>query len=169
MAATAVVLQFDSFRLGGGVHPSPSFNFTSHCGPDKPKTQIKGTGPLALPFTHLLAPLTHSLTAHYSLHLRAPLRSLVRSLTHFTHSLMGQWMVGWLFILGFFLSWTIVHHWRCCCSFFPIHPAGMRTAFHSNVHSVASLGDWRRFSWQRNLVIPSKDASSSSSSAASPR
>ena len=39
------------------------------------------TGPLAPPFAHLLAPL-------------APL--------------MGQWMIGWLFILVFFLFWPIV-------------------------------------------------------------
>ena len=89
MAATAVVLQFDSFRLGGGVHPSPSFNFTSHCGPDKPKTQIKGTGPLALPFTRLLAPLTHSLTAHYSLH-------------SLPHSWDSEWLDGYSFWFFFY-------------------------------------------------------------------
>ena len=65
------------------------------------------TGPLACPFvrsfTCLLALLTCLLAPHYSLCLRAPLRSLVRLLAHFAHFLtVGQWMIGWLFILCFF-------------------------------------------------------------------
>ena len=39
----------------------------------------------------LLAPLTHLLVPHYSLHLRAPLHSFVRSLTH---SLPSSWKRG---------------------------------------------------------------------------
>ena len=45
------------------------------------------TGPLARPFTRLLAPLTRLLDPDCSLRSRPPLRSLVRSLAHFTHSL----------------------------------------------------------------------------------
>ena len=44
-------------------------------------------GPLARPFARSLAPLTRSLAPHYSLRSRPPLRSLVRSLAHFAHSL----------------------------------------------------------------------------------
>ena len=49
------------------------------------------TWPLALacPFVHSLAPLT-------------------RSLALLTPLLMGQWMIGWLFFLCFFLFWTIM-------------------------------------------------------------
>ena len=35
--------------------------------------------------------------------------SFARSLTLLTPSLMGKWMMRWLFILGFFPFWTIVH------------------------------------------------------------
>ena len=45
------------------------------------------TGPLARPFARSLAPLTRSLALDCSLRSRPPLRSLVRSLTHFAHSL----------------------------------------------------------------------------------
>ena len=45
------------------------------------------SGPLARPFARSLAPLTRSLAPHYSLRSRASLRSLVRSLAHFAHSL----------------------------------------------------------------------------------
>ena len=45
------------------------------------------TGPLARPFARLLAPLTRSLAPDCSLRSRPPLRSLVRSLAHFAHSL----------------------------------------------------------------------------------
>ena len=41
----------------------------------------------------------------YLLRSRTPLRSLVHS---FAHSLVGQRMIGWLFILCFLLFWTIV-------------------------------------------------------------
>ena len=45
------------------------------------------TGPLARPFARSLAPLTCSLTPDCLLRSRHPLRSLVRSLAHFAHSL----------------------------------------------------------------------------------
>ena len=48
------------------------------------------TGPLARPFARSLAPLTRSLAPHYLLCLRAPLRSLVRSLAHFTPELVRK-------------------------------------------------------------------------------
>jgi len=65
------------------------------------------TGSLAHPFAHSLARLTHS----------ALLASLARStaltylLTLLTPSLVGQWMIRWLFILCFFLFWPIVHRY----------------------------------------------------------
>ena len=46
------------------------------------KNWDKGTGPRALPFAHLLAPLTHFLAPHCSLRSSAPLRLSVCSLTH---------------------------------------------------------------------------------------
>ena len=45
------------------------------------------TGPLARPFARSLAPLTRTLAPDGSLRSRPPLRSLVRSLAHFAHSL----------------------------------------------------------------------------------
>ena len=45
-------------------------------------------GPLARPFAHLLAPLTHSLAPYYTLHSRTPLGSFVRLLAH---SLPSSW------------------------------------------------------------------------------
>ena len=45
------------------------------------------TGPLARPFARSLAPLTRSLAPACSLRSRPPLRSLLRSLAHFAHSL----------------------------------------------------------------------------------
>ena len=45
------------------------------------------TGPLARPFARSLTPLTRTFAPHYSLCLRAPLRSLPCSLTHFAHSI----------------------------------------------------------------------------------
>ena len=44
-------------------------------------------GPLACPFARSLAPLTRLLAPDCSLRSRPPLRSLIRSLAHFTHSL----------------------------------------------------------------------------------
>ena len=51
------------------------------------KNRDVSTGPLARPLARSLAPLTHSLAPHCSLHSRAPLRSLVLSLAYFAHSL----------------------------------------------------------------------------------
>ena len=51
------------------------------------KNRDVSTGPLARPFAHSLAPLTHSLATDCSLRSRPLRRSLVRSLAHFAHSL----------------------------------------------------------------------------------
>ena len=51
------------------------------------KNRDVSTGPLARPFACSLAPLTRSLAPDCSLRSRSPLRSLVRSLAHFAHSL----------------------------------------------------------------------------------
>ena len=56
------------------------------------------TGPLACPFARSLAPLTHLLALHYSL------RSLVRLLAHFAHSLTRGTVNYWLAILSVFFS-----------------------------------------------------------------
>ena len=48
---------------------------------------IERTGPLARPFARSLAPLTRSLALDCSLRSRPPLRSLVRLLAYFGHSL----------------------------------------------------------------------------------
>ena len=66
------------------------------------KNQDVSTGPLARPFIRSLALPTLSLAPHYSLRWRAPLRSLVRSLAHFTHSLARG--IRWLFFCVFFYS-----------------------------------------------------------------
>ena len=70
------------------------------------------TGPPACPFACSLIPLTHSPALPCLLCLRTPLHSLISSL-------VGQWMMGWLFILCFFLFWTTVHynHAHCCFIF----------------------------------------------------
>ena len=62
------------------------------------------TGPLARPFARSLAPLTRSLAPDCSLRSRPPLRSLVRSLAHFTHSLARGTVNDWMVIYSeFFL------------------------------------------------------------------
>ena len=60
---------------------------TTHGEPNDEEIDAWSTGPLARPLTRSLAPLTRSLAPHYSLRSHAPLRSLVRSLTHFARSL----------------------------------------------------------------------------------
>ena len=57
------------------------------------KNRDVSTGPLARPFTRSLAPLTRSLAPDCSLRSRPLLRSLVRSLAHFAHSL-ARWTVN---------------------------------------------------------------------------
>ena len=62
------------------------------------------TGPLARPFARLLTPLTRSLAPDCLLRSRPPLRSLVRSLALFAHSLargnVNDWMA--IFLCFFF-------------------------------------------------------------------
>ena len=62
------------------------------------------TGPLARPFACLLAPLTRSLAPDCSLRSRPPLRSLIRSLAHFAHSLARGTVNDWMAILSVFFS-----------------------------------------------------------------
>ena len=62
------------------------------------------TGPLASPFARSLAPLTRSLAPDCSLRSRPPLRSLIRSLSHFAHSLACGTMNDWMAILSVFFS-----------------------------------------------------------------
>ena len=62
------------------------------------------TGPLARPFARSLAPLTRSLAPDCSLRSRPPLRSLVRSLAHFAHSLARGTVNDWMAILSVFFS-----------------------------------------------------------------
>ena len=60
------------------------------------KTPHFSTGPLARPFARSLAPLTRSLAPHCSL------RSLIRSLAHFAHSLACGTVNDWMAILSVF-------------------------------------------------------------------
>ena len=65
------------------------------------KNPDESTGPLARPFAHSLAPLTHSLAPPCLLCLRAPQRSHVRSLArfaHFTNSLARGKVNDWMTI-----------------------------------------------------------------------
>ena len=67
------------------------------------------TGPPACPFACSLAPLTRLLALDCSLCSRPPLRSLIRSLAYFAHSLLCGTVNDWMAILSvFFLSSTIV-------------------------------------------------------------
>ena len=66
------------------------------------KNRDVSTGPLARPFARSLAPLTRSLAPDCSLRSRPPLRSLVRSLAHFTHSLARGTVIDWMAILSVF-------------------------------------------------------------------
>ena len=67
-----------------------------HCGPEQPKTQ---NGPLTCPF----ARTAHSFTSSALLSSFTRSAALTHSLISLTPSLMGQCMIGWLFILFFFL------------------------------------------------------------------
>ena len=68
------------------------------------KNRDVSTGPLARPFARSLAPLTRSLAPDCSLRSRPPLRSLVRSLAHFAHSLARGTVNDWMAILSVFFS-----------------------------------------------------------------
>ena len=61
------------------------------------------TGSLACPYACSLAPLTRSLTPHYSLRSRAPLRSFACTLAYFAHSLpRGTVIDSYLFCVFFY-------------------------------------------------------------------
>ena len=62
------------------------------------------TRPLARPFARSLAPLTRSLAPDCSLRSRPPLRSLVRSLAHFAHSLAHGTVNDWMAIFSVFFA-----------------------------------------------------------------
>ena len=66
------------------------------------------TGPLARPFARSLAPLTRSLAPDCSLRSRPPLRSPVRSLAHFAHSLARGTVNDWMAILS--VCFSIIDH-----------------------------------------------------------
>ena len=66
------------------------------------------TGPLAHPFTLSLAPLTRSLAPDCSLCSRPPLRSLVRSLAYFAHSLARGTVNDGMAILSCFFQFSTV-------------------------------------------------------------
>ena len=72
--------------------------------PGTAKNRDVSTGPLARPFARSLAPLTRSLAPDCSLCSHPPLRSLVRSLAHFAHSLTRGTVNDWMAILFVFFS-----------------------------------------------------------------
>ena len=74
-----------------------------------PKTSGVSIRPLACLFACSLA---HLHAPHYSLCSRAPLRSVIRLLAHFAHSLAGGTVHDWMAIFAVFCSvWTIVVWW----------------------------------------------------------
>ena len=75
------------------------------------KNRDVSTGSLACPFARLLALLTRLLALDCLLRSRPPLRSLVRSLAYFAHSLARGTVNDWMAILSvFFVPFsTIVH------------------------------------------------------------
>ena len=80
--------------------------------------QDVSTGPLARPFTCSLTPLTRSLASDCSLRSRPPLRSLVRSLAHFAHSLARGKVNFWCLKMTWFC--LIVRWLGCTCLPFEI-------------------------------------------------
>ena len=80
------------------------------------------TEPLARPFARSLAPLTRPLAPDCSLRSRPPLRSLVRSLAHFAHSLAHgkvNYRMSILCFLFVFFSFSTIVIWfsylDCAC------------------------------------------------------
>ena len=67
------------------------------------KNRDVSTGPLARPFTRSLVLLTRSLAPDCSPRSRPLLRSLVRSLAHFAHSLARGTVNDWIIICSVFL------------------------------------------------------------------
>ena len=70
-------------------------------------------GPLACPFAHSLAPLTRSLAPHCLLRSCALLRSFVRLLAHFAHSLTCGKVNDWMATFSVFFS--ILDHSASFC------------------------------------------------------
>ena len=83
------------------------------------------TGPLAHPFVRLLR------TARFALALRCA-HSFACSLTSLTPSLVGQWLIRWLFCLCFFLFSTIV-----CWSHGNSSKIGMGAPIHAHARVYA--------------------------------
>ena len=73
------------------------------------------TGPVPRPFTRSLAPFTHFLAPDCSLRSRPPLRSLVRSLAHFGHSLARGKVNYKMAILSVFFSIFDHSAWGVFC------------------------------------------------------
>ena len=79
------------------------------CGPEQPRIQTEIPGRSSVcSFSRTAHSFARSLT-HSLVH--SLTHSLVHLLTSLTPRLVGQWTVGWLFVLCFFLFWTIVR-WR---------------------------------------------------------
>ena len=72
------------------------------------KNPDESTAPLPRPFAHSLAPLTCLLAPHSSLCSHAPLRSFIRLLVHFAHSLAHGTVNDWMAI--YFVFFSILDH-----------------------------------------------------------
>ena len=91
-----------AYEKEAGIWRGNSAAFGLHCGPDQPRIQNEVLGHSLI---HLLVRLHRSLvrllrTGRFACALRCA-HSFARSLTSLT-SLVGKWMIGWLFILCFF-------------------------------------------------------------------
>ena len=92
------------------------------------------TGPLACPFAGSLAPLTRLLASDCSLRSRPPLRSLVRSLAHFAHSLaretVNDWMTHFVCVFSIF-DHSVLYTWYLVPSNTYTHANTKRHTHHS--------------------------------------
>ena len=89
--------------LSASILFNPLFTL-SLCGPEQPRIQTEVLGHLlvrSIVCSHCSV-LTRSLAPHYSLHLRAPLRSLICLLAHYAHSLAHGKVRDWMAILSVF-------------------------------------------------------------------
>ena len=89
----------DSVFFGGGGSGKGNALWSSTT-----KNPNKSAGPLTRRFISSLAPLTHLLALPCSLCSHAPLRSLVCSLAHFTHSLARGKVNDWMAVYSVFSS-----------------------------------------------------------------